>query len=82
VLLYNIILVSLNEETVENKLIKILPLRLVSYIIKYIKFAKKYVRNIIIIFFIILVICNIQSYYYLNFFIENLDGIIENYFKK
>ena len=82
VIAYNFILVSLKEEKVEIILLKILPVTIVSFISKYIKFAKKYVRILIICFFIILVICNIQSYYYLNFFIENLDGIIETYFKK
>lgn len=81
VIVYHFILVSLNEDKVENKLLKILPLRVVSFISKNIKFTKKYIRIVIICFFIILVICNIQSYYYLNFFIENLDGIIETYFK-
>ena len=82
VIAYNLILVSLNEEKVEIKLLQKLPVRIVSFIIKYFKSVKKSIRIIIFCFFIILVICNIQSYYYLNFFIENLDGIIESYFKK
>lgn len=82
IITYNLILISINEEKVEMILLKILPVRIVNFISKFIKAAKKYGKTTIICAFIFLVLCNIQSYYYLNFYLENLDGIIETYLKK
>ena len=79
---YNLLLLLINEERVENFLIKIFPTKIVKLYIKSLRIFKKSGFIIIICLFIILLISNIYSYYFLDFFISNLDSIIKLYFSK
>ena len=79
---YNLLLLLINEERVENFLIKIFPTKIVKLYIKSLITLKKSGFIIIICLLILLLISNIYSYYYLDFFISNLDGIIKLYFSK
>ena len=79
---YNLLLLLINEERVENFLIKIFPTKIVKLYIKSLRIFKKSGFIIIICLFIILLISNIYSHYFLDFFISNLDSIIKLYFSK
>lgn len=60
----------------------LLPTKIIKFYIKSLKFFKKSGFIIIIYLLILLLISNLYSTYYLNFFICNLDNIIDIYFKK
>jgi len=79
---YNFIFTYINENKVENLLSKVFPDRVVKILILIILNIKKSSKLLLICLFILLIICNLYSYYYLNFFIINIEGIIEYYFKK
>ena len=79
---YNLLLLLINEERVENFLIKIFPTKIVKLYIKSLITLQKSGFIIIICLLILLLISNIYSYYYLDFFISNLDSIIKLYFSK
>lgn len=65
----------------ENLLKKIFPLKLVNYFIKYIILLKKLNKFNILALLIFLLIANWYTYYYLNFFVVNIDEIVRLYFK-
>ncbi len=79
---YNLLLLNINEDRVENLLLKILPSKIIKLYIKSVRILKKSGFIIIICLLILLLISNLYSYYYLDFFISNLDGIIKLYFSK
>ena len=79
---YNLFLFSINESKLEYILLKVFPTKLVKFYIKSLLTLKK-TRYIIIPCFLILILAaNLYSYYYLDFYITNLDKIIEVYFSK
>ena len=80
--LYNFVLGNINEVKLESFLVKILPFKLVKLYIRSLIYFKKSSNIIVLSLLILLVISNYLSYYYLGFFIENLDSIINLYFKK
>ena len=80
--LYNFVLGNINEVKLESFLVKILPFKLVKLYIRSLIYFKKSSNIIVLSLLILLVISNYLSYYYLGFFIENLDSIIILYFKK
>lgn len=82
IIVYNFILLNINEDKLENFLLKIFPTKIIKFYIKSLKFFKKSGFIIIIYLLILLLISNLYSTYYLNFFICNLDNIIDIYFKK
>lgn len=79
---YNLLLLNISEDRVENLLLKILPSKIVKLYIKSVRVLKKSGFIFIICLLILLLISNLYSYYYLDFFISNLDGIIKLYFSK
>ena len=80
--LYNFVLGNINEVKLESFLVKILSFKLVKLYIRSLIYFKKSSNIIVLSLLILLVISNYLSYYYLGFFIENLDSIIKLYFKK
>ena len=68
--------------TLESYLNKVFPTKLVQIYIKSFKILKKSSFVIIICSLILLLISSIYAHYYLQFFIDNLNKIIEFYFKK
>ena len=80
--LYNFVLGNINDVKLESFLVKILPFKLVKLYIRSLIYFKKSSNIIVLSLLILLVISNYLSYYYLGFFIENLDSIIKLYFKK
>ena len=81
-IIYNLLLYLINVDNLEKLLLKIFPSKLVNYYLKSVNFVKKSSLIIIIFFLILLLISNLYAYHYLNFFISNLDAIIDFYFKK
>ena len=82
IIIYNFFLLNINEEKLENFLLNIFPTKIIKFYIKSLKIFKKSGFIIIICLLILLLISNLYSYSYLNFFIYHLDDIIEIYFKK
>ena len=79
---YNLFVLYINENLLESYLNKVFPTKLVQIYIKSLKILKKSSFVIIICSLILLLISSIYAHYYLQFFIDNLDKIIEFYFKK
>lgn len=82
IIIYNFFLVNINEVKLEKLLVKILPLNLVKLYIRSLIYFKKSSFIILLCLLILLAISNYLSYYYLGFYIENLDSIVNFYFKK
>ena len=81
-IIYNFFIQLINVNKLELFLVKYLPLKLVNFYIKSLNLVQRSSSLIIKIFFILLLISNFLSYYYLDFFISNIDAIIEFYFRK
>jgi len=81
-LIYNILFNLINLKTTEETLNKIFPLYIVNYLIKLIKYLKNSSKILIIVSLIAIVYSNYQSLFIVNLFIENLDQILNTYFKK
>lgn len=81
VILYYFILNSIEDKTIENIICKLFPIKICHYIIKSITIIKKSSRFLIIFLLIILIISNTLSYFYLDFFIDNIKDIVEICFK-
>nr|YP_025862.1 hypothetical protein 20 [Moniliophthora perniciosa]AAQ74310.1 hypothetical protein 20 [Moniliophthora perniciosa] len=79
---YNLLIFYVSEEKLNNILSKILPLKIVNYILKYIRILKKSSILVIFCLLILSLIANLHSIYYLSFFIDNIEGIVETCFKK
>lgn len=82
IITYNFLLSRVNETAVEKWLGKFLPLIIVRFYVRSINYFKKSSFIILICLLFILLVLSYLSYYYLGFFINNLDGIINLYFKK
>ena len=87
IITYNFLLSRVNETAVapveeEGGLGKFLPLIIVRFYVRSIHYFKKSSFIILICLLFILLVLSYLSYYYLGFFINNLDGIINLYFKK
>ena len=81
-IIYNFFIQLINVNKLELFLVKYLPLKLVNFYIKSLNLVQRSSSLIIKIFFILLLISNFLSYYYLDFFVSNIDAIIEFYFRK
>ena len=79
---YNLLLANINESKLECFLVKFLPSTIVKWYIKSIILFKKTSYIIVICLLVLLLIFNYYSYYCLDFFLSNLDKIMEVYFKK
>ena len=79
---YNLFVLYINENLLESYLNKVFPTKLVQIYIKSLKILKKLSFVIIICSLILLLISSLYAHYYLQFFIDNLDKIVEFYFKK
>ena len=79
---YNLLFSKLNIVRLESLLAKFFPAKIVGWYIKSLTIFQKSSFIILICLIILLSICNYYSYYYLGFFIEHLDAIIEYYYKK
>lgn len=80
IIMYNLLFFFVTESTIENYLNKIFPIKLVNYIIKSIILLKNFNKYNIPALFLLLLISNLYTYYYLNFFFINIDEIIRLYF--
>jgi hypothetical protein len=78
---YNLLIIYINEKRMEETLLKIMGVNIVNLILNIFQKFKKSAKVIIICCFILLVISNYQAYYYLEFFINNIENIIKLYFK-
>ena len=81
IITYNFLLSRVNETAVEKWLGKFLPLIIVRFYVRSINYFKKSSFIILICLLFILLVLSYLSYYYLCFFINTLDGIINLYFK-
>ena len=79
---YNLLLANINENKLEGLLLKYLPNKFVKWYIRSIIYLKKSSVILVICLLVLLLIFNYYSYYCLDFFLSNLDQIIEVYFKK
>lgn len=77
--LYYFILFNISEDKIEFYLMKILPNKIVSVIIKNVKLLKKTGFIILIIFLLLSIIAGYLVLYYLDFFLTNFDDICEYY---
>jgi hypothetical protein len=80
-IIYYIFLYNIKESIIENKLIKILPFKIVSVFMKSLNLFKKSGLIIIICLFILLLVSTYLSIHYLDFFVNNFDKICELYLK-
>ena len=78
---YNILFTRINLVKLEGFLIRFLPAVIVRLYIRSLSVYQKSSLIFLICFIILLSICNFYSIYYLGFFIDNLDSIIDFYFK-
>lgn len=76
---YNSILLLINETKLEEVLLKLFPVNNVNYVKKIFKFLKKSAIITRFLLFILLIVSTLYSYYYLDFFISNFDGIVDLY---
>ena len=81
-IIYYLILMQINESKLELLLKKIFPNSLVNFLIKFTLKFKKLGFNLIIIFFILLIIDMFLFTHYFNFFTDNFDQICELYYEK
>lgn len=71
-----------DEHKLKRVLLKIFPLILVNFYFKAYMAVKKRSLILIVILLLLILFSNYLTYYYLGFYIENLDKIVEIYFKK
>ncbi len=71
-----------DEHKLKQVLLKIFPLALVNFYFKTYMAIKKRSLILIVIILLLILFSNYLTYYYLGFYIENLDKIVEIYFKK
>jgi len=79
---YNYLISNLEIVKIEVFLNYYLSKNIVIYIIKLFTISKKLSKILMISSFLLLIFSNFNSYYYLNFFIDNFDNIIEYMSKK
>jgi hypothetical protein len=80
-LCYYLLINRINEFKLEEIISKILPIKVVNFILKNLRYMKKINKFIIIFLIIFIIISNLYSYHLLKFFIDNFDGIAELYIK-
>lgn len=82
-MLYILFCVFTDENKIKNLLlkIKILPLFVVNYYLKIYNLIKKNGLILIVILLLLIIISNYLAFYYLGFYIENIDDIYKLYFK-
>jgi hypothetical protein len=78
---YNLLLHFISEEKMESTLLKVLPVAFVNVYMKSFRIFKKQSIFIILALILLVYISNYLAYYYLDFYLSNLDRIIEVYFK-
>lgn len=71
-----------DEHKLKRVLLKIFPLILVNIYFKAYMAVKKRSLILIVILLLLILFSNYLTYFYLGFYIENLDKIVEIYFKK
>jgi hypothetical protein len=76
---YNSILLLINESKLEIFLLRIFPIKIVNIYMKSLRLLKKSGFIIIICLVILLIISNLYSYYCLNFFLSNLEHLVDLY---
>lgn len=81
-LIYQLLFKYISPDFFTNKLDSILPHYLLNSIKESLKKIQQLSNIFIIIFIILLLISNLLADYYLGFYIDNLEQIIEIYFKK
>ena len=77
--LYYFILFNISEDKIEFYLMKILPNKIVSLIIKNVKLFKKTGFILLILLLLLSIIAGYLVFYYLDFFLTNFDDICEYY---
>lgn len=82
VVFYNLLITKLNLDKLEDFLLKIFPGKLVHFYVKSLRLIQKSSSLLLILMLILLLISNLYSYYYLNFFIVNLEDFVSLYFTK
>nr|YP_009710570.1 hypothetical protein [Amanita pseudoporphyria]QFZ98519.1 hypothetical protein [Amanita pseudoporphyria] len=80
--LYYLILSNLNVDKIEIFLLKFFPKFLVQFYIKNLNYLKIYGFYLVISFLILIICATFLSIHYLDFIIENYDGLIEYYKNK
>ena len=80
-IIYIFIVKLIKEEYVEKQLNIFISAKYVKFIINYLRLIKRGGNLIIICLLILLLINNWYCSYYLEFFIQNLDKIVDLYFK-
>lgn len=78
---YNLLILWINETNLEAKLLKLMRLSIVNFILNTIKKIKKFSKVFIFASFVLLVISPQQAFHYLDFYLENIEKIINLYFK-
>jgi len=81
IVIYNLLFTLIDLNKAEVQLLKVFPLHIVNYLIKYLKLLKKSSRFVIVLSLLLLLFCNYGSYYIITFYIDNISKIIELYFK-
>ena len=79
---YNILFSRINLDKLESFLHRFLPPTIVNWYIRALSVYQKTSLIYLICFIILLSICNYYSIYYLEFFVDNLDSIVNLYLKK
>lgn len=79
---YNLFFTHINIIKLESLLLRFLPVIIVRWYIRSLAFYQRSSLIILICLIILLAICNGYSYFYLQFFIDNLYEIVDYYFKK
>jgi hypothetical protein len=77
--LYYFILFNISEDKIEFYLMKILPTKIVVFIIKNLKLVKKTGFILLIIFLLLSIIAGFLVLHYLDFFLINFDAICDYY---
>ena len=75
-LIYHLLLTQINIDKISIILSKILPIKIVNFFIKSLTKVQKSHYYMIIYLLILLLIAELLSYHYFNFFVENIDEII------
>jgi len=81
-LFYLLFCLYTDEHKLKRVLLKIFPLILVNFYFKAYMALKKRSLILIVIILLLILFSNYLTYFYLGFYIENLDKIVEIYFKK
>jgi hypothetical protein len=78
---YNLLLHFISEEKMESTLLKVFPVAFVNVYMKSFRIFKKQSIFIILALILLVYISNYLAYYYLDFYLSNIDRIIDICFK-